>query len=762
MLDYMVSILAAILASHVSPEQLAVDKIIAYAQSSTNSAPTVIDYHNAGILDVTADNLSEMNYLVDSLEGSDVDSEAERLALVPLLTLELVPLEDIEKVEYFAPFSVASEIVYGGSQKVHYYVESNTSEHIELNVTDAGVINIAALNLASSTGESRVNLIAFTNSQAQSRNFIFHVSPATFTEFSPLAFTMISDEVWDETAVRKVLNTFAYGGHASDIQIKTWADMLPRYAIVQMLTFDAHNNYLSPIQNILPQTSSLETLARFWSSDDANNTLNSEYRSYFDIDSWSAPSNAWMLGVMMRGLNPFLSRVGLFESNYHMSINQRAGIYPLPILHHYDNIVAKLAQNLSYEKVLAQGAKNAAVAYQYGHNYNTFEDGIFRGNEDFAREYHQLFFGILGEYDHSYHELTAIPNTARALTDMQAYWRSEAEGGPDSEIVFGTQKHYSGDLDILKHTISGADASAKIDAIASVAINHQESLDNLPIMIIQHFADDNLSSQKIETIQESWAQMNQKSLLPFLWAYSVSSEFHNPTRYKYASSIERIMRIENLMIVDNDEHKYMLDYPGWELEEEGIRVFAPIHDVFGHQTGLEASDNANIFQINYNLSTRRPWTYTKSYYCEQDENYECKYQDDNGVDIGLWEKNWKDKIPADSEGKYKVEDVALWLWNHFIGDGAKHYGVLERAHIIALLNGKDLALFLDENDPLRVYTEAELESDNAILSLLHDASIALMDLDSSDIELRRDADSRVGLAIAFIVTTPYIYLEEGR
>lgn len=71
-----------------------------------------------------------------------------------------------------------------------------------------------------------------------------------------------------------------------------------------------------------------------------------------------------------------------------------------------------------------------------------------------------------------------------------------------------------------------------------------------------------------------------------------------------------------------------------------------------------------------------------------------------------------------------------------------------------------MALFLDANEPLHVYTQAELQGDS-VLARLHDAAIAYIDLDSSDIEQRREADYRVGLAIAFIVATPYIYVQEG-
>jgi len=140
MLDYMVPILAAILASQASPEKLATDKIIAYAESGSNPIPTLVDYHNAGVSEATTDNLAELNFLVDSLEASDVDTATERLSLVPLLTLELAPFENVVKTEYFAPFSIQSQVTYGGSESVHYYVESNTTQHIELNVSNEGLL----------------------------------------------------------------------------------------------------------------------------------------------------------------------------------------------------------------------------------------------------------------------------------------------------------------------------------------------------------------------------------------------------------------------------------------------------------------------------------------------------------------------------------------------------------------------------------------------------------------------------------------------
>jgi len=675
-------------------------------------------------------------------------------------TLTLEKIDNHSVTEYFAPFEVQTNLTQTDTSPYHFYVESSNANLIQATVTDRGVITISSASGEAGTGESNVTVVVFTLTDVASQSFMVEVTPASFSGFDPLSFDIVDDATWDEVAVRKVLNTFAYGGHATDAQIVTWADMSPKAAIVQMMTFDAQNLLLSPKEGTLPNTTSLEALSAFWKSD-SNNFIDESRKHYFDTNGWNAPSNAWTLASMTRGLNPFLHRVGLWETNYHMSANQSAGIYPIPMLHHYDNIIYALSQNSTYKSVIAQGAKNAAIAYQYGHRKNIFKDGVFRGNEDFAREFHQLFLGILGEYDHEYHELVAIPNTARALTDMQVIWHPADEGGPDAEVTFGIEQHYSADLDILKSTISGADASVKIDAIASVGIVHEESLTNLPVMIVEHFADNNLNEEAKTRIRESWRGMESKSLLTFLQAYAISTDFHNPLRVKYANSIQRTVSVANLMIVDNEDHRYQFYNPSWILSHENVLLFRPSHDVFGHQTSVEAADSSDVFRVNYNRSVKRSYIYTRNYYCEDDGSGSCP-SDENGVKIGVWEKDWAKKIPADSNGEYLVEDVALWLWNRFIADGGKNYGVLERAHIVALLNGKDLGLFIDEEKPLEVYSLADLTDNITLSQLIRDGATAKMNLESSDISDRRTANRRVGLAIAFIVATPYIYVQEGR
>ncbi|MFO1436412.1 MAG: hypothetical protein U1F34_08755 [Gammaproteobacteria bacterium] len=69
------------------------------------------------------------------------------------------------------------------------------------------------------------------------------VRPVTSTQ-GCFRIDSVSDATWDETAVRKVLQIFAYGGQATDAQITTWANMKPADAIKQMLTLGTTNNLL--------------------------------------------------------------------------------------------------------------------------------------------------------------------------------------------------------------------------------------------------------------------------------------------------------------------------------------------------------------------------------------------------------------------------------------------------------------------------------------------------------------------------------------
>ena len=62
------------------------DKIVAYANDNTKSAPTVSDYDNLGVTGVTSKNLSAINSAIDALAGTQVNSKAAVQAVVTAYT----------------------------------------------------------------------------------------------------------------------------------------------------------------------------------------------------------------------------------------------------------------------------------------------------------------------------------------------------------------------------------------------------------------------------------------------------------------------------------------------------------------------------------------------------------------------------------------------------------------------------------------------------------------------------------------------------
>ncbi len=560
---------------------------------------------------------------------------------------------------------------------------------------------------------------------------------------------------WNETAVRKVLQTFAYGGHPSDEQILLWANMEPREAIDEILSFEPFNVKLSPVDfdNISTNTDgTLEGLADFYSSDNPDNYTESSRKEYFDKRSWGGPRYNWLRAIQARGLNTFSHRIGFFETNYHMSVNRDVGVYPFPVIRHYDNIIHALSESRPYSQVLAQGALNAAVAYQYGHNHNVYFDGMFSGNDDFAREYHQLFFGILGDYDHDYHESVSIENTARALTGIRANYYPSEEGGPDVEVYFSADVHHTAPLEILNTSIEGPTAKEKIENLAEVAISHQESLDNLPVIIVRTLADDNLTTEKISAIREMWSSLPEINLLEFLKLYAISEVFHSPDRIKYHSSFDKHLFTHNQMRLSNWELYEDFQSVREMLLEDDVEPFHPVHNVFGHQKGVEAFTTPTIFKNNYNTSTYSYWYYEKV--------------DDS---TSTYKKEWYNIIPKSEDGSYITEDVARWLWQRFVADGWKNYGILEKAHLYTLLaTGKDLGYILHDEivgnpHPGTVYYASDLENGTSeIGSIVARHGAMTLELESDDEDTRKLANIFVQRAISFISATPYTFLQEGR
>ncbi|MEM7280871.1 MAG: DUF1800 family protein [Pseudomonadota bacterium] len=574
-------------------------------------------------------------------------------------------------------------------------------------------------------------------------------------------FNTVSDAAWDETAVRKVLQVFAYGGQATDAQITSWANMPAWDAIQQMLTFEEHNPLLSPVRisnsdGLDDRSATLRGLVDFWSSDNPSNTIDPSLRALYVL----APV-AWYKAAMSRGLNPFRHRIGLFETNYHMSVNMTIGVTSDQVIAYYDGITESLESGLPYQQVLANAALSAAVARQYGHFTNQWIDGVCYCNEDFAREYHQLFFGILGEYDTTYHETVAIKNTAAALTDIRLQFDTTQMDFVDF-VTFGTEYHAPGPLDILNSSITGVNADERIQQLSNVAINQQESLDNLPVLFIEGLADDNMTDAKRTRIREAWNDMPQKDLLRFLRAYAVSDLFHSADRFKFFTSIDRYFVMTNGVTHSNVEANSELYTPFDGLQDEGVIAFSPRYNVFGAQTSLDAAESTSVFRTNFNRVTR--------------EHYRYRIPVSNNFGPSFT-KDWSSVMSASDTGGYRVDGVTEYLWQRFVADGLKNLGTLERAHIYAFLaydadlvyavnRSEILSQGLDPDDLSlydfdRVITQADLETDPALQSLLDELAAMTLDLNDTNDSLRQQANVKVGSAVNFIVATPYMFAQEG-
>jgi len=111
----------------------------------------------------------------------------------------------------------------------------------------------------------------------------------------------------------------------------------------------------------------------------------------------------------------------------------------------------------------------------------------------------------------------------------------------------------------------------------------------------------------------------------------------------------------------------------------------------------------------------------------------------------------------------------MWLWQRFVADGLKNYGLLEQAHLYALLStGHDLGYILHDllpgsPHPDTVYTTADLEETQSEIHTVIQAQGELsLNLDDEDPDLRKTANRYIQRTIAFIAATPYTFLEEGR
>lgn len=603
----------------------------------------------------------------------------------------------------------------------------------------------------------------------------------------------VKSKDWDELYVRRVLNAFAYGGLATDAQIEIWAGMTPVQAVAEILTFGAVNDKLSPPDGGDETDLHCGTLAElqdFWSSDDVGNVMKYSDRYLYAVLTTSlslSTSNlqrTWSKAISTRGCNPFLHKTALYITNYHASITvhkTRAGL----IRDYYDNIMLGLQNGDNFIELMTIAATDAALARAYGHQYSRYRDDTetFYGTDDFAREFHQLLFRIQGvSEDPAYHEDTTIEHSAWMFAGMDIDRNLDAYGSvnsgdwyigpidftdhtdnyyrndlPAPRNVNNFTNHYHADLgavsclEILHEQICGASAGEKIAALAQVAGAHPESMENVPVSIIDFFADDNLDQAKIDAIRGSWLSVGY-DLLVFMRAYAASTQFHSASTFKYKTAFDRNLLIQNANTLDNEEvfGRQFYDSPRGRMADQGAEVFEPAHDVFGGQTGFQAANNRYIFKNAYAANVDG-----NSFLWDTSDDYTLEAGD--LAPVFTWTKEWDAVIPVNGNGEYVVAEVAQWLWNHFIGDGGKNFDPIARAQVHALLSSeRDFGYLVDNTNQEAVYTSDQILNDPDVSAVDQFNAAQLMDFSSST------DNRRVGMAVNFITMTPYAFAMEGQ
>jgi hypothetical protein len=599
-----------------------------------------------------------------------------------------------------------------------------------------------------------------------------------------VTLSTVKSKDWDEAHVRRVLRAFAYGGFASDGQIGEWAGMKPAQAIAEMLTFEVNNEKLSPsVDANAAHCGSLRELQDFWSSDIDGNLMTEIDRYRYDILNTNQDLTetnlqfAWVKAISTRGCNPFLYKTALYLTNYHGSIhvrNTRAGL----IRDYYDDYLEALSAGMDFIQVMTVGAKHAAVSRAYGHQYNRVKDGRVLVNEDFAREYFQLFFSILGTTeDPEIHETITIKNNALLLTGMDLdrlsgaygadgttssdWWTSPIQFSDHTDLdgdVLNASYHYdnsagaSSCLTVLGQQICGATADIKLETLGPIAGAHIESMQNTPVRFITFFADDNLDADKTAQIQGSWAEANL-DILAFLQAYAISTAFHDASTFKYFTAFDRNLLVQNANTLTNLENFARRYYrsPYYRMRGQGVEVFEPIRNVFGHQTGVDAANDPYIFKDAYKENVEDPdflYEYTFGYVLEE------------GGDIQVWNKDWSSVIPTNTDGDHLVGDIATWLWNHFIGDEGKNFDPIARAQVQSLLaQGRDFGYAMNpaDPDPDPPYTSSDLtggDTDATATDQAHAETVLDLSVNTNK--------ERAGMAINFITMTPYAFAMEGQ
>ncbi len=514
-------------------------------------------------------------------------------------------------------------------------------------------------------------------------------------------FVTVSEEDWTDGAVRRVLHAIAFGSQLDDAEIARLAAMSPEQALLEIMP-----------QGMGKGVSLVATVEMFAASSSGRLA-----ETFTQEKQFRGMPSAWTWEIIRPDAPLVAHRIAMFETMYHLATTADKARHALQ-MSFYDQILADLDQ--PYVEVLARAAASGPIAVQYGHIKNSYRNGVFRGNDDFARELHQLFFGILGSDDPN-HENVTIEETALALTGVRVNRRQRT-------INYPAQAHPKLSLTILGQEIPyvrGMTMDARVAEVCRVAIEHPEAQVALPTMFVSHFGEDLPPAWVMQQAIEAWNAMETRKLVPFLRAYLASTAFHRPDRVRRVLPVDLVARTMNRLLLPLDEPDARAAGAVRRfLDDLGQAPFRPAHEVFGDITGPETHSSPE---------TLRQW-------------WAGLMRLAGSRELRLYQTALPDALTSGES--MAVEDVGRWLWQRLIADDCEGYDARAEAQVCALLStGKDFDSYLNSFGLGPVSADAELREHSLALgrTLLKPAR----------------AQDRVRLAGLFILGTPNAFVDRG-
>ena len=190
--------------------------IEAYADSNANPAPTVSDYSDLGVTGVTSGNLTEVNAAVDSLTGSDVDTDTEVQAIVDAVVagnvIEAYADSNANPAPTVSDYSDlgVTGVTSGNLTEVNAAVDSLTSSDVDTDTEVQAIVDaVVAGNVIEAYADSNANPAPTVSDYSDLG--VTGVTSGNLTEVNAAVDSLTSSDVDTDTEVQAIVDAVVAG-----------------------------------------------------------------------------------------------------------------------------------------------------------------------------------------------------------------------------------------------------------------------------------------------------------------------------------------------------------------------------------------------------------------------------------------------------------------------------------------------------------------------------------------------------------------------